>query len=141
MQYVRIIVRREDFGVRWQPAEAKRSEVCSAAATPLFDCGPSFQSGVALRFPPQSKKIWLRLRRAVPFAPFGGNEFFTRVSDASHRHRGNRHPNRRGNNRRDSRRRIRMKMTPADNTIRCNTDSNRRPDNNCCNTDTSGCRE
>jgi len=37
----------EDFGVRWQ----------SAAATPLFDCGQSFQSGVALRFPPQSKKI------------------------------------------------------------------------------------
>jgi hypothetical protein len=36
---------REDFGVRWQ----------SAAATPLFDCGQSFQSGVALRFPPQSK--------------------------------------------------------------------------------------
>jgi hypothetical protein len=41
--------KREDFGLRWQ----------SAAATPLFDCGPSFQSGVALRFPPQSKKIWL----------------------------------------------------------------------------------
>jgi hypothetical protein len=33
------------FGVRWQ----------SAAATPLFDRGSSFQSGVALRFPPQSK--------------------------------------------------------------------------------------
>jgi len=33
------------FGLRWQ----------SAAATPLFDCGQSFQSGVALRFPPQSK--------------------------------------------------------------------------------------
>jgi hypothetical protein len=37
-----------------------------AAATPLFDCGQSFQSGVALRFPPQSKKIWLRLCRAAP---------------------------------------------------------------------------
>jgi hypothetical protein len=29
------------------------------------NCGQSFQSSVALRFPPQSKKIWLRLRRAV----------------------------------------------------------------------------
>jgi hypothetical protein len=37
---------REDFGLRWQ----------SAAATPLFDHGPSFHSGVALRFPPQSKR-------------------------------------------------------------------------------------
>jgi len=37
---------RENFGVRWQPAEAKRSEDWSAAATPLFDCGQSFQSGV-----------------------------------------------------------------------------------------------
>jgi hypothetical protein len=55
---VRIIACREDFGVRWQ----------SAAATPLFDCEQSFQSGVALRFPPQSKKIWLRLRRALFFA-------------------------------------------------------------------------
>jgi hypothetical protein len=45
------IEHREDFGVRWQ----------SAAATPLFDCGQSFQSGVALRFPPQSKFFWLRL--------------------------------------------------------------------------------
>jgi hypothetical protein len=33
------------IGVRWQ----------SAAATPLFDRGSSFQSGVALRFPPQPK--------------------------------------------------------------------------------------
>jgi hypothetical protein len=44
------------FGVRWQ----------SAAATPLFDCGQSFQGGVALRFPPQSKKNRLRL---CAFAP------------------------------------------------------------------------
>jgi hypothetical protein len=43
--------RLEDFGLRWQ----------STAATPLFDCGQSFQSGVALRFPPHFKKIWLRL--------------------------------------------------------------------------------
>ncbi len=43
------------FGVRWQ----------SVAATPLFDCGPSSQSGVALRFPPQSKKIWLQF--AAPY--------------------------------------------------------------------------
>jgi hypothetical protein len=34
------------FGLRWQ----------SAAATPLFDGGQNFQSGVALRFPPHSKK-------------------------------------------------------------------------------------
>jgi hypothetical protein len=47
----------EDFGLRWQPAEAKRSEDWSAVATPLFDCGPNFQSGVALRFPPHSKKF------------------------------------------------------------------------------------
>jgi len=61
-------VRRENFGVRWQSAEAKHSEDWSAAATPLFDCGQSFQSGVPRMlsgFPPQSKKIWLRLRRAV----------------------------------------------------------------------------
>ena len=61
---VRIFENREDFGLRWQPAEAKRSEDWSAAATPLFDCGQSFQSGVALRFPPQSK-IWLRLCHAA----------------------------------------------------------------------------
>jgi hypothetical protein len=44
---IRIFNNHEDFGLRWQ----------STAATPLFDCGPSFQSGVALRFPPQSKKF------------------------------------------------------------------------------------
>ena len=44
---VRIVEAREDFGVRWQPAGAKRSEDWSAAATPLFDCGQGFQSGVA----------------------------------------------------------------------------------------------
>jgi hypothetical protein len=38
-------LRVEDFGLRWQ----------SVAATPLSDCGTAFQSGVALRFPPQSK--------------------------------------------------------------------------------------
>jgi hypothetical protein len=53
---IRTLARREDFGVRWQ----------SAAATLLFDCGQSFQSGVALRFPPQSKKNRLRL---CAFAP------------------------------------------------------------------------
>lgn len=36
------------FGVRWQ----------SGAATPLFARPPASKSGVALRFPPQSKK-WL----------------------------------------------------------------------------------
>jgi hypothetical protein len=50
-----IVTSREDFGLRWQ----------SAATTPLFDCGQSFQIGVALRFPPQSKKIWLRFCRAM----------------------------------------------------------------------------
>jgi hypothetical protein len=56
-QSVRIFVRCEDFGLRWQ----------SAAATPLFGCGQRSESGVALRFPPQSKRIWLWLRRAVFF--------------------------------------------------------------------------
>ncbi len=55
---VRTRARCEDFGVRWQ----------SAATTPLFDCGQNFQSGVALRFPPQSKKIWLRLCRVAAVA-------------------------------------------------------------------------
>jgi hypothetical protein len=36
---------RQSFGLRWQ----------SAAATPLSECGPASESGVALRFPPQSK--------------------------------------------------------------------------------------
>jgi len=50
--------RRGDFGLRWQ----------SAAATPLFDCGPGFQSGMALRFLPPSKKIWLRRAALCSFA-------------------------------------------------------------------------
>ena len=37
--------------MRWQ----------SAAATPLFCAAKCCKSGVALRFPPQSKKVWLRL--------------------------------------------------------------------------------
>jgi hypothetical protein len=53
--------------LRWQLAEVKRSEDWSVAATPLFDCEYSFQSGVALRFPPQSKKIALPL---CVFAPW-----------------------------------------------------------------------
>ena len=44
------------FGVRWQ----------RTAATPLFNCGQSHQSGVALRFAPQSKKNRFRL---CAFAP------------------------------------------------------------------------
>jgi hypothetical protein len=47
MQWVRIIARREDFGVRWQ----------GAAATPLWNAGQHCKSGVALRFPPHSKKF------------------------------------------------------------------------------------
>jgi hypothetical protein len=47
LQYVRIIVRREDFGVRWQSDSPRRSEAKTGAATPLFDCGQNFQSGVA----------------------------------------------------------------------------------------------
>jgi hypothetical protein len=47
------------FGLRWQPAEAKRSEDWSAAATALLCGQPNaaglIQSGVALRLPPQSK--------------------------------------------------------------------------------------
>ena len=45
----------ERLGLRWQ----------SAAATPLFDCGQNFQSGVALCFPPHSKRR-LRLRAFAP---------------------------------------------------------------------------
>jgi hypothetical protein len=41
----RATTRTAKFGVRWQ----------SEAAIPLFDRGSSFQSGVALRFAPQSK--------------------------------------------------------------------------------------
>jgi A/G-specific adenine glycosylase len=48
----------EHFGARWQ----------SAVATPLFDCGHSIQSGVALRFPPQSKKIGSPLRHVLGVA-------------------------------------------------------------------------
>jgi len=47
LQQVRIIMCREDFGVRWQ----------SAAATPLWDADQSRKSGVALRSPPHSKKF------------------------------------------------------------------------------------
>jgi hypothetical protein len=39
------------FGLRWQ----------SEAAPPLSGCRQDCQSGVALRFPPQSKSLWLRL--------------------------------------------------------------------------------
>jgi hypothetical protein len=46
---------RQRFGLRWQPAEAKRSEDWSAAATPLSVLPGASKSGVALRFPPQSK--------------------------------------------------------------------------------------
>jgi hypothetical protein len=71
--------RLEDFGLRWQPAEAKRSEDWSTAATPLFDCGQSFQSGVPRMlsgFPPQFKKIWLRL----------GGFALNRVVNSIHQH-------------------------------------------------------
>ena len=47
-----------DFGLRWQ----------SAAATPLFACPDRAESGVALRFPPQSKKWHVQL--SVLFAFF-----------------------------------------------------------------------
>jgi hypothetical protein len=55
---VKTLARCGDFGLRWQ----------SAAATPLFDCGQSRQSGVALRFPPQSKKIYFASPRLCAFA-------------------------------------------------------------------------
>jgi hypothetical protein len=70
---VRIIACREDFGVRWQPAEAKRSEDWSAAATPLFDCEQSFQSGVApaLRDSRRSpKRFGCGFAALCPFAPW-----------------------------------------------------------------------
>ena len=63
---IRILSGREGFGLRW----------LSEAATPLFGCSQRFQSGVArppeqncggwtLRFPPQSKRVWWRLRCAM----------------------------------------------------------------------------
>jgi hypothetical protein len=54
---VKVITSRGDFGLRWQ----------SAAATLLFDCGHSIHSGVALRFPPQSRLFRERFRRAMFF--------------------------------------------------------------------------
>jgi hypothetical protein len=47
LQFLGIIVRREDFGVRWQ----------SATATPLWNADQHCKSGVALRFPPHSKEF------------------------------------------------------------------------------------
>src|ERR1017187_3989586 len=46
---------RQRFGLRWQ----------SAAATPLSALPVASKSGVALRFPPQSKKLWLRPKVAL----------------------------------------------------------------------------
>jgi hypothetical protein len=44
---VRLHVRTQRCGLRWQLAEAKRSEDWSEAATPLFGNLPPFKSGVA----------------------------------------------------------------------------------------------
>jgi hypothetical protein len=55
---------RQRFGLRWQPAEAKRSEDWSAAATPLSALPVASKSGVALRFPPQSKICGCGVSRA-----------------------------------------------------------------------------
>jgi hypothetical protein len=38
---------------------------CKIGCAKLLDCGRNFQSGVGLRFPPQSKKVWLRLCRGM----------------------------------------------------------------------------
>ena len=62
---VRTHPHREDFGLRWQ----------SAATAPLFECGTRCRSGVALRFPPHSKKFWLRLRRAVNHRLYLGQKY------------------------------------------------------------------
>jgi hypothetical protein len=53
----------------------------SAAATPLSDRGQGIQSGVALRFPPQSKKIRLPVRRVVNVA---AKLFGSRPTNANH---------------------------------------------------------
>ena len=66
LQSLHTLARREDFGLRWQ----------SAAATPLWSARQAWnpvargacESGVALRFPPQSKSTGLRLRRAALLA-------------------------------------------------------------------------
>jgi hypothetical protein len=38
------------------------SAVAERSGDTAFQLGQSFQSGVALRFPPQSKRIWLRFQ-------------------------------------------------------------------------------
>jgi hypothetical protein len=49
---------RQSFGLRWQ----------SAAATPLSALPVVSKSGVVLRFPPQSKKIYFASPRLCAFA-------------------------------------------------------------------------
>jgi hypothetical protein len=65
---------RQEFGLRWQPAEAKRSEDWSAAATPLSALQDDSKSGVApaLRDSPAAvQNRWLqRKRRCVPSCQF-----------------------------------------------------------------------
>jgi hypothetical protein len=46
---------------------------------PLFDRGPSFQSSVALRFPPQSKKTGYSYTTLCPFAALAFSRKTTRT--------------------------------------------------------------
>jgi len=54
---VQALAETADRGVRWQPARSKLCEAGSAAATPLLEAVDHSQSGVARRFPPQSKRV------------------------------------------------------------------------------------
>ena len=64
----------EDFGLRWQ----------SAAATPLFGCEPSFQSGVALRFPRLYKFLRLSWRR-IPIGETGRRASILTIAPLVHK--------------------------------------------------------
>ena len=69
----RIVARREDF----LDCGGKRS------ATPLWDRPQPWPSGVALRFPPQSKTHWWRLRRAMSSAPRRSSRHATILRDST----------------------------------------------------------
>jgi hypothetical protein len=60
--YAQIPQKPSNFGLRWR----------SAAATPLFECS-HIQSGVALRFPPQSKTM-VDFDRSLKIQTINANE-------------------------------------------------------------------
>jgi len=56
------------FGLRWQPAEAKRSEDWSEAATPLFARFLHVQKRRGVSLPAAVQIFWLRLGPRPDFA-------------------------------------------------------------------------